>query len=244
MKRCYTLLFLVCFSTLFAFGTAAPALAQADLVIEKADVTIVKSTANNQTYVTVTVHNNGTVGSGTFTLRVGASMGGSSSTDDFAVAGLPAGQSVSKMANFGGTDWMCGWGNADVGTDVSESDESNNYASENEYWIGLGPGGTHNEVIGVANPGLETETMELAVTAPLEWTVWIDPTQMPLAPGEHRPALVHFEAPADFNDYAYIRVFCEPQDGTPGVIEWEFHIESTVPVEKLTWGRIKALFDE
>jgi hypothetical protein len=108
----------------------------------------------------------------------------------------------------------------------------------------MGPGGTHNEVIGVANPGLQTETMDLGVTAPLEWTVWIDPTQMTLSPEEHRPALIHFEAPADFNDYACVNVFCVPQDGTPGVIEWVFHVESTVPVETHTWGRIKALYDK
>ncbi len=244
MKRCYTLLSLVCFSNLFVFGVSAPALAQADLVIEKTDITIVKSSANNQTYVTVTVHNNGTVGSGTFTLRVGASMGGSSSTDDFAIAGLPAGQAVSKMAHFAGTDWMCGWGNADVGTDVSESDENNNCASENEYWIGIGPGGMHNELIGVVNPGFETETMTITVTVPPEWTVWVDPTEMTLAPEEHRPALVHFEAPEDFRSYVCIDVFCEFQDGTPGIIDWQFHIESTVPVEESTWGRIKALFSE
>jgi len=229
---------------LLVVAGVSPVLAQADLVIEKTDVSIAKNYPTNTTYVTVTVHNNASVVSGPFVLRVGVSVAGSVSTTDFVIFGLSPGQSTSKLAGFPGTNWMCGWGNADIGHLVTELSETNNIASENDYWIAIVPGTAHNETIGVANPGLDTETITLTPSAPPDWIATVTPDVMTLAPGELRDAVVRLGAPSYFDDYVRVPVYGTFEDGTPGVVDWEFHLESTIPVEETTWGTIKALFGE
>ncbi|MBP2680338.1 MAG: hypothetical protein H6Q78_201 [Candidatus Krumholzibacteriota bacterium] len=223
---------------------ARAASAQPDLVVQKTDVTVNKSGAGDVTYVGVTVHNNGSAAAGPFTLRVGASRGGASATSDLAVAGLPAGQSIVRTANFTGTTWTCGWGNADLHGTVAEQYETNNCASRNEYWIAMGPGNSHEETIGVVNPSLDTKQVLLTLATPPGWIVTVEPTQMTLAPEELRNALVRFIAPQDFGDQVDAALFCVYIGGTPGWMEWDFHLETPVPVESTTWGAVKALFVE
>lgn len=229
---------------LLALFSVRAASAAPDLVVQKTDVTVNKSGAGDVTYVGVTVHNNGASASGPFTLRIGASKGGASSTVDLAVAGLPAGQSVVRTANFPGTTWACGWGNADLHGTVSEQSETNNCASRNEYWIAMGPGNTHEETIGVVNPGLETEQVLLTLSSPPGWIVTVAPSQMTLGPEELRNALVRFTAPQDFDDQVSVSLYCVFVGGTPGWMEWDFRLETPVPVGSTTWGAVKALFVE
>jgi hypothetical protein len=226
---------------LLAAGTAA---AQPDLVVQKTDITVTKSTGGDVTYVGVTVRNIGSAASGPFTLRLGASRGGAGSTTDIAVADIPAGQSATRTANFPGTSWMCGWGNADLHGAVAEQSEINNCASRNDYWIAMGPGNAHEETIGVVNPGLETEQVLLTVTTPPGWIVTVEPTQMTLAPEEIRSAVVRFLAPQSFDDQVGMLLYCVYLGGTPGWMEWDFHVETAVPVESTTWGAVKALFEK
>jgi hypothetical protein len=218
--------------------------AEPDLVVQKTDITVSKSSAGDVTYVGVTVRNIGSTASGAFTLRVGASRGGASSTTDLAVAGLGAGQSVVRTGNFSGTAWMCGWGNADLHGTVAEQSENNNCASRNDYWIAMGPGNAHEETIGIVNPGLETEQVLLTVASPTGWIVSVEPAQMTLAPEELRNAVVRFFAPQDFDDQVGVSLYCVYVGGTPGWMEWDFNIETAVPVESATWGAVKALFVE
>jgi hypothetical protein len=124
--------FIACFalsSLLLATAGVSAGFAQVDLVVQKTDISVVKDNPTNTTYVTVTVHNNGSVVSGPFTLRIGVSKAGSQSTTDVLVPGIAAGLSTSRMTSFVGTDWMCAWGNADIGHTVAESSETNNVAS-------------------------------------------------------------------------------------------------------------------
>jgi hypothetical protein len=223
---------------------SSSAFAQADLIVQKTDISIVKNTSLNTTYVTVTVRNNGSLASAAFTLRIGASVAGASSTSDVAVAGLSAGQSTSKAATFPGLGWMCAWGNADVTGAVAETSEANNYASKNDYWIAILPGGIHEEYIAVVNPGPSEETVTLSTSAPPDWVAGVYPTVMNLGPGERLDAYVHLGAPSSFKDYACVEVHCNFADGTPGVMDWQFHMESAIPVHENTWGSIKALFGE
>jgi hypothetical protein len=218
--------------------------AEPDLVVQKTDITVNKSSAGDVTYVGVTVRNIGSTAAGPFTLRVGASKSGASSTVDLAVAGLGTGQSAVRTGTFPGTAWMCGWGNADLHGTVAEQSEANNCASRNEYWIAMGPGNTHEETIGIVNPGLETEQVLLTLAAPAGWIVSVVPTQMTLAPEELRNAVVHFLAPQDFDDQTDVLLYCVYLGGTPGWMEWDFHLETAVPVESTTWGAVKALFVE
>lgn len=227
---------------LLAAALCSPGYAQADLVVQKTDISISKSTLYNTTYVSVTVHNNASVAAGSFALRIGVSLAGSSATTDFAIAGLAAGGSTSKMAAFAGTAWMCGWGNADIFETLTEASEANNCANANHYWIGILPGTIHMESIGVVNPGLNTETVTLSVSAPPNWIATVSPTAMTLGPGELQDATVRIGAPSSFEDYAIVEVYCNFEDGTPGVMDWTFHMESAIPVEGSTWGSIKALF--
>ena len=226
----------------FALASVRAATAQPDLVVQKTDVSVAKSMPGDLTYVTVAVHNTGSSDSGPFTLRVGATMGGASSTLDFSLSGLPVGQSIARTATFAGTGWKCGWGNADLHGGVAEQSETNNCANKNEYWIAMGPGSAHDETIGVVNPGLETEQVLLTLASPPGWIVTVDPTHMSLGPGEHRDAVVHFFAPQDFHDQVTVALYCVFFGGTPGFMDWEFRIETPVPVESTTWGAVKALF--
>jgi hypothetical protein len=224
--------------------TVLAASAQTDLVVQKTDISVSRSEPGNVTYVTVTVRNPAAAGAGPFTLRVGASMAGASTWSDFAITGLPAGQSVSRTANFQGTAWKCGWGNADLNGTVTEQSESNNCASRNDYWIAIGPGNSHDETIGVINPGLETEQVLLTVAGPPGWIVTVEPNQFSLAPETLRDAVVHFFAPQDFRDQVTVNLYAVFTGGTPGMMEWNFRMETAVPVESKTWGGVKALFGE
>jgi hypothetical protein len=215
-----------------------------DLVVKKTDITVTKSSAGDVTYVRVTVRNIGSTAAGPFTLRVGASKGGAGSTADFEVSGLGADQSVLRTGTFSGTTWMCGWGNADLHGTVAEQSEANNCASRNDYWIAMGPGNTHEETIGIVNPALETKQVLLTLAAPAGWVVSVVPTQMTLAPEELRSAVVRFLAPQDFDDQIDVLLYCVYVGGTPGWMEWDFHLETAVPVESRTWGAVKALFVE
>jgi hypothetical protein len=108
----------------------------------------------------------------------------------------------------------------------------------------MGPGNTHEETVGIVNPGLETEQVLLTVSGPTGWIITVEPTQMTLAPGELRDALVRFVAPQNFDDQEDASLYCVYIGGTPGWMEWDFHLETPVPVESTTWGAVKALFDE
>jgi hypothetical protein len=224
------------------FLPVSPALAQADLAVWADDIDVVKSSTYNLTYVTVTVHNDGANASEAFALRIGVSDVGSSMLEDFTIPAIPAGQSETRMATFSGIGWRHAWGNADVGGVAPETDETNNCANESHNWIALGPAMTHDEFIGVVNPGIDPEMVSLNVNAPQGWVVTVNPQQFIMSPGEHRGVLVQFEAPDDFKDYACVEIECTFQDDTPGVLVWDFHIESTVPVRHSTWGVIKSLF--
>lgn len=229
-------------AVLLVAALSMPVSAQVDLVVQKSDISVVKSTPLDATYVTVTVRNNGGAASGPFVLRIGASMAGAGATSDFLIIGVNAGQTASKAAVFQGTNWMCAWGNADVGETIAETSESNNCASANNYWIAVLPGAIHEEHIGVVNPGTSTETATLSASAPPDWIATVIPSMMTLGPGEFSDALVRIGVPSNFDDYAVVEVFCNFLDGTPGVLDWKFHVESAIPVEENTWGSIKALF--
>jgi hypothetical protein len=139
---------------------------------------------------------------------------------------------------------MCGWANADIGEGTPETSESNNFAGKNDCPTAILPGTMRNEWIGVVNPGLGTETVVLAASAPPDWIATVNPSVIALGPGELVDALVRIGAPAGFLDYARVDISGNFQDGTPGVMEWTFHMESSIPVGQDTWGAIKALFSD
>lgn len=242
MNSFQPLLCLAAVALVAVFLPVCPALAQPDLAVWADDISIVKSSTYNLTYVTVTVHNDGSSQSDAFTLRVGVSEVGTSQVEDFELPPIPVGQSETRMATFYGIAWSHSWGNADINEAVLETDESNNCSNKSDNWIAMGPGMNHDEFIGVVNPGLQAETVSLNVVAPEGWVVTVNPPSMLMAPGEYRGVVVHFEAPDDFKSYSCIDVECSFLDGSPGLLTWEFHIESTVPARYSTWGVIKSMF--
>jgi hypothetical protein len=114
----------------------------------------------------------------------------------------------------------------------------------NNIWISVVPGGMRDLIIGVPNPGTTTETITFNVTPPSGWVVIVNPPSMTLAPDEAQDATVHFEAPMGFSSQETIVVYGEFQDGTPGTMDYTFYVESTVPAEKTTWGKIKSLYEK
>ncbi len=242
MNSFQPLLCLVSVALMAVFLPICPALAQPDLAVWADDITIVKSSTYNLTYVTVTVHNDGSSQSDASALRIGVSEVGMGQVEDFEIPSIPAGHSETRMATFAGIAWTHSWGNADLNEVVSETDESNNCSNQSDNWIALGPGMNHDQFIGVVNPGLQSETVSLDVVVPEGWVITVNPPSMILAPGEYRGVVVHFEAPDDFKSYSCVEVECSFLDGTPGLLTWEFHIESTVPVKITTWGMMKSMF--
>ena len=242
MNSFHTLLCLTAVAVMAVFLPVSPVLAQPDLAVGADDIDFVKSSIYNLTYVTVTVHNDGSSESEAFTLRIGVSETGSSLVEDFEIPAIPAGQSETRMATYVGIGWGHAWGNADLNQVVSETDETNNCSNRSNNWIALGQGMTHDEFIGVVNPGIQNETVSLNVVPPEGWVVTVNPSQLVMGPGEYRGVLVHFEAPTDFKDYACIEIECTFLDGMPGRLVWGFHVESTVPVEHNTWGAIKSMY--
>jgi uncharacterized membrane protein len=213
-----------------------------DLKVTKSDITVVKT--SSQTTVTVTVWNAGTAAAGSFTLRVGVSKANSGGFHDAVVAGLSSGSFATRSWTWDGTDWACGYGNADVGLVIPESDETNNSASLNNNYLSITPGSLRDVAIGVYNPGSSSGSKTLILTpqTPPGWTVTIDQTVFTLPPEGHAQTIVHFLAPAGFSTSVVIPISGEFQDGTPGTEDFDFYMTSTVPTEKTSWGRIKAMF--
>jgi len=159
--------------------------AEPDLVVQKTDITVNKSSAGDVTYVGVTVRNIGSTAGGPFTLRVGASKSGASSTVDLAVAGLGAGQSVVRTGNFRGRRG-CAAGATRTPRRRRRTGEANNCAKPERL---LDRDGARKHARGndrIVNPGLETEQVLLTLTGPAGWIVSVVPTQMTLAPEELR----------------------------------------------------------
>jgi len=55
---------------------------------------------------------------------------------------------------------------------------------------------------------------------------------------------VQIQAPSGFGSHETVLIIGEFQDGTPGIEDSHIHLTSTIPTEKDTWGRIKALFGD
>jgi hypothetical protein len=176
------------------------------------------------TKVTVTIHHTGDTPSGPFELRIGIRQNeGAGLHQDIPVASMgPANRTVTKTYTFGGTNWDCAYGNADVDKIVDETDEGNNAGDCNQFPVRAVQGSRYQTVQGVFNPGDDAEVVALSCDAPWWCDVHFSRNQVSLGPDESAGIWVTFELHPDFVGREDIVVIGEFQDGTPGVLHWVY----------------------
>ncbi len=222
------LIWLTCVIGILAIG-AGDCYGWVDLTISQYGVQATRNYTTGLTTVTVKVDNTGLNSCGSFTLRIKVTdknPPGTSAWADIPVAGMAATGSKTKSYVFTGTNWDCATGIADFYNVISEFSESNNAGNTNRFWvIALPP--NFLDRLAVINPGNVPKTISLYVEdLPPGWSCNFSQDVLALGPNEMELVDVNFGVPVDFQGYEEIRIVAEPDDGTPGQMDWTYHMFS------------------